>query len=47
MNGLEIPIDYIALAIIAVLGVGGGLFLLAQARKYRARQAVPRPFQAE
>lgn len=39
MNGLEIPIDYIALAIIAVLVVGGGLFLLVQARKYRARRA--------
>lgn len=32
-----IPLDYIALAIIAVLGVGGSLFLLFQAKKYRAR----------
>lgn len=30
--------DYIFLAIIAVLGIGGGLFLLSQAKSYRARR---------
>lgn len=33
-----IPVDYyIALGIITVLGISGGLFLLFQAQKYRAR----------
>ncbi len=30
--------DYIALAVLAVVVIGGGLFLLAEAKRYRARQ---------
>lgn len=30
--------DYIALAIISVILIGGGLFLLSQAKNYRARR---------
>lgn len=29
--------DYIILGVIAVLGIAGGLFLLSQAKDYRAR----------
>ena len=29
--------DYVILAVIAVLGIGGGVFLLFQAKSYRAR----------
>jgi len=29
--------DYIVLAVIAVIAIGGGLFLLSQAKSYRAR----------
>ncbi len=29
--------DYVMLAVIAVLGIGGGMFLLSQAKNYRAR----------
>lgn len=32
------PTDYIVLIVIGVLGVGGGLYLLAEAKKYRARK---------
>jgi hypothetical protein len=31
------PADYIILAVIAILGVSGGIFLLFQAKNYRAR----------
>lgn len=34
------PIDYIVLGVIAVLGIGCGLFLLSQAKKYRARHHI-------
>lgn len=29
------PADYVILAVVAVLSIGGGLFLLHQARNYR------------
>lgn len=29
--------DYVILAVVAVLGISGGMFLLSQAKKYRAR----------
>ena len=34
------PADYVALAVIAVLSIGGGLFLLVQAKNYRARHHI-------
>lgn len=34
------PADYVILAVVAVLSIGGGLFLLHQARNYR-RQHQP------
>lgn len=33
-------LDYIVLAVIAVLGIAGGLFLLSQAKAYRARHHI-------
>jgi hypothetical protein len=33
------PIDYVILLIAAALGIGGGLFLLREARKLRAAKA--------
>jgi hypothetical protein len=36
-GGLNMSTDYIILAVIAVLGIGGGLFLLSQAESYRLR----------
>jgi len=30
------PSDYVILAVVAVLSIGGGLFLLHQAKKYRS-----------
>ena len=32
------PADYIGLAVVAVVLIGGGFFLLSQAKRYRARQ---------
>ena len=32
--------DYVFLAITAVIGIGGGMFLLSQAKDYRARHHV-------
>lgn len=32
------PADYIILAVVAVLGIGGGMFLLREAKNYRARK---------
>jgi hypothetical protein len=32
--------DYISLAVIAVLSIGGGVFLLFQAKNYRARHHI-------
>lgn len=29
------PADYVILALVAVIGIGGALFLLAQAKQYR------------
>ena len=29
--------DYIVLAVVAVVGIGGGLFLLREAKNYRVR----------
>ncbi len=30
-------VDYIVLAVVAVLAIGGGLFLISQAKSYRAK----------
>ncbi|MDP1997256.1 MAG: hypothetical protein Q8J90_08650 [Gallionella sp.] len=34
------PIDYVILLIVGAMGIGGGLFLLREARKLRAAKAV-------
>ncbi len=30
-------VDYIVLAVVAVLAIGGGLFLISQSKSYRAK----------
>lgn len=37
-NEMSMPTDYIVLIAIGVLGVASGLYLLAKAKKYRARK---------
>lgn len=34
----NMPADYVILAVVAVLGTSGGLFLLSQAKSYRNRR---------
>lgn len=36
--------DYLILTVIAVLGIGGGVFLLFEAKRYRARHKRHLPY---